>query len=156
MVIISTVLVLGLIVGLSTVQSALVYELSDVARAICSLNQSYFFSGFRGCKSYTIGSTYWDLNTCARLCFEGPTGAFGGASDAWGGASFGIGPAPGPARTEARPPVEECPGGCPSADSCPNGECPGPLPVPRLVPPGDAGRPPEAPPASTTPHPRSP
>ena len=46
LVLIATLLVIGLIVGLSEVQHAVVSELNDVADAIGELNQSYSFSGF--------------------------------------------------------------------------------------------------------------
>lgn len=46
LVLISTLLVIGMIVGLSSVQHAVVAELNDVGNAIGSLNQSYSFSGF--------------------------------------------------------------------------------------------------------------
>jgi hypothetical protein len=46
LVLVATLLVIGLIVGLSEVQHAVVTELNDVADAIGELNQSYSFSGF--------------------------------------------------------------------------------------------------------------
>ncbi|MFO1004996.1 MAG: hypothetical protein U0929_03485 [Planctomycetaceae bacterium] len=46
LVLVATLLVIGLIVGLSEVQHAVVTELNDVADAIGELNQSYRFSGF--------------------------------------------------------------------------------------------------------------
>ncbi len=46
LVLIATLLVIGLIVGLSEVQHAVVAELNDVADAIGELNQCYSFSGF--------------------------------------------------------------------------------------------------------------
>ena len=69
LVLISTLLVLGLIVGLTSVQSALVGELGDVGAAIGSLNQSYYYNGFVsrkafhdcGVKAFTAGSAYQDL-----------------------------------------------------------------------------------------------
>ncbi len=45
LVLISTLLVIGLIVGLTSVQQAIVSELNDVGNAIGSLNQSYMFTG---------------------------------------------------------------------------------------------------------------
>jgi hypothetical protein len=71
LVLISTILVLGLIVGLTSVQSAVVGELSDVGAAIGSLNQSYSFNGFAsrkafpsrdcGTKAFTAGSAFHDM-----------------------------------------------------------------------------------------------
>ena len=69
LVLIATILVLGMIVGLSQVQYAVVTELSDVAKAIGSLNQTYYYSGFHatksqggqtGLKSQTVGSVFKD------------------------------------------------------------------------------------------------
>lgn len=65
LVIILTVAVLGMIVGLSYVQSAVVSEFTDVAGAISSLNQSYAYSGyysrsyFGKFKSFYAGSAYY-------------------------------------------------------------------------------------------------
>ncbi len=68
LVLISTLLVLGLIVGLSEVQHAVVQELNDVGDAIGSVNQSYMYSGFsanksggRAVKSFSRGSTFSDI-----------------------------------------------------------------------------------------------
>lgn len=46
LVLVATLLVIGLIVGLSEVQHAVVSELNDVADAIGELNQCYSYSGF--------------------------------------------------------------------------------------------------------------
>ncbi len=64
LVIILTVAVLGMIVGLSYVQTAVVSELSDVGGAISSLNQDYAYTGFYSTgfwgkpKSFYAGSAY--------------------------------------------------------------------------------------------------
>src|SRR5690242_2104834 len=84
LVLISTLLVIGLIVGLSEVQHALVCELNDVGEAIGSLNQTFFFTGFRAFKtcgfsggrfkSFSAGSAFFDRsdecdwNQCALGC----------------------------------------------------------------------------------------
>lgn len=67
LVLIATILVIGLIVGLSEVQHAVVSELNDVSDAIGNLNQSYFFSGFSkrslfkaGVSAFTRGSAFFD------------------------------------------------------------------------------------------------
>ena len=103
LVLVSTMLVIGLIVGLSEVQHAVNSELNDVADAIGSLNQSYCFSGFSkpnqfkgGVAAYTRGSIFFDgqdecdNNQCAIDCdapiAEGPKfgggfrGGFGGGA----------------------------------------------------------------------------
>jgi len=76
LVLIATILVIGLIVGLSQVQHAVVEELTDVAHAIGSLNQSYSFDGFSAekagvgnIKSQTVGSKFQDAaDTCDSNC----------------------------------------------------------------------------------------
>ncbi|OAI53676.1 hypothetical protein AYO47_04245 [Planctomyces sp. SCGC AG-212-M04] len=60
LVLISTVLVLGLVAALSAVKTALAGELTDVAGAIGSLNQSYYTHGFHGCGSRVTGSSFLD------------------------------------------------------------------------------------------------
>jgi hypothetical protein len=81
LVLISTLLVLGLIVGLTSVQAALVGELGDVGDAIGSLNQSYYAEGFvsrkafhydGGVKSFTAGSAYRDLQDECDADLAGP------------------------------------------------------------------------------------
>lgn len=71
LVLLTTILVLGMIVGLSEVQSAVVFELNDLSNGIGAINQSYGFRGFCGAgwmgtrKSFVAGSTFSDL---ADLC----------------------------------------------------------------------------------------
>lgn len=66
LVIILTVVVIGLITGLACLQQAVVAELQDVGAAFRGLNQSYGFTGFRGCPkiwgrtSWTAGSSFYD------------------------------------------------------------------------------------------------
>jgi hypothetical protein len=80
LVLVATLLVIGLIVGLSEVQHAVVQELNDVGEAIGSLNQSYYFSGFSAkkwgghLKSSVAGSAFLDVkddcdnNQCDIAC----------------------------------------------------------------------------------------
>jgi len=68
LVLVATILVIGMIVGLSSIQHAVVQELNDVGDAIGAVNQSYFYSGFSATKtggsdkpkSYTRGSSFLD------------------------------------------------------------------------------------------------
>jgi Flp pilus assembly pilin Flp len=67
LVLVATLLVIGLIVGMSEIQHAVVQEMNDVAEAIGSLNQSYFYAGFvarknigGSAKSFTRGSEFKD------------------------------------------------------------------------------------------------
>lgn len=50
LVLIATILVIGLIVGLSEIQNAAVSELNDVGDAIGEANQGYYYSGFTSFK----------------------------------------------------------------------------------------------------------
>jgi len=67
LVLVATIVVIGLIVGLSEIQHALNAELNDVADAIGKLDQSYSYSGFSkknntkgGVGAYTRGSQFQD------------------------------------------------------------------------------------------------
>ena len=90
LVLVATLLVIGMIVGLSEVQHAVVQELGDVGNAIGKVNQSYGYTGFSAEKStatgaastveksFTRGAFYNDLtddcdcNECALACDAGP------------------------------------------------------------------------------------
>lgn len=61
LVLIATVLVLGMIVGLTTLRDQVIAELADVAAAMSNTNQSYSYSGITGHSSSTSG-TYFDDN----------------------------------------------------------------------------------------------
>ncbi|HAH47140.1 hypothetical protein [Gimesia sp.] len=60
LVLIATVLVLGMIVGLTTLRDQVIAELADVAAAFSNSNQSYSFSGITGHSSSTAGSLFID------------------------------------------------------------------------------------------------
>lgn len=62
LVLIATVLVLGMIVGLTTLRDQVIAELADVAAAMSNTNQSYSYSGITGHSSSTSG-TFFDDNT---------------------------------------------------------------------------------------------
>ena len=66
LILISTIAVVGIVVGLSEVSSAVNNELEDVASAIGSLNQSYYVSGKHSSgKGCTDGSSFEDeYDTC--------------------------------------------------------------------------------------------
>ncbi len=91
LVLIATLVVIGMIVGLSEVQHAVVAELNDVGDAIGRVNQSYCYSGFSkrswlwgSCGAFTSGSCFFDVadvcdnNQCDISCDppvqEGGTG----------------------------------------------------------------------------------
>ncbi len=71
LVLVSTILVLGMIVGLVELQCSIVAELSDLSSAFGNLNQSYEISGFSSqkgqgqFKARTFGAKYTDRpDTC--------------------------------------------------------------------------------------------
>jgi Flp pilus assembly pilin Flp len=57
---VATILVIGLIVGLKAVQSAVLNELEEVAGAIGAVSQSYSYGGTSGCCAFTNGSAFTD------------------------------------------------------------------------------------------------
>ena len=65
LVLVATVLVLGMIVGLVELESAIVHELDDVACAFGSINQSFSFPGLnthKGCHTiFSAGSSFTDF-----------------------------------------------------------------------------------------------
>jgi len=60
LVLVSTICVLGLVVGLSEVSSGINQELEDVGAAFGSVNQSYSVQGYCGAKGRTTGSMFQD------------------------------------------------------------------------------------------------
>ena len=61
LILVSTIVVLALVVGLSEVANGINEELEDVGSAFGSINQSYTFSGFRGHKGRIDGSCFEDF-----------------------------------------------------------------------------------------------
>ena len=53
---VATILILGLVVGLTAISRAVEGELVDLANAIGSLNQSFSFGGSSGCCASAAGS----------------------------------------------------------------------------------------------------
>jgi hypothetical protein len=80
LVLVASICVIGLLVGLSEVQHAVVAELNDVGNAIGKLNQGYYYSGFHKrdfgnvIHALTYGSIYvdssddCDCNDCDIAC----------------------------------------------------------------------------------------
>lgn len=60
LVLVATILVIGMIVGLTTVRDQVVQELADIAGSFSDLNQSYSYSGVSGHTSNTTGSNFND------------------------------------------------------------------------------------------------
>lgn len=60
LVLVGTMLVIGAVVGLTSVRNQVVQELGDLAIAIGNVNQSYEYSGVIGHSSATSGSKFLD------------------------------------------------------------------------------------------------
>jgi Flp pilus assembly pilin Flp len=61
LVLIATVLVLGLIVGLTSLRNSVTGELADLAAAIGNISQSYSFSAITGHSSSVAGTSFADV-----------------------------------------------------------------------------------------------
>lgn len=75
-VLLGTVGVLGTVVGLSTVSTAVDLELKEFAGAIRSLDQSYGYVGHQSCRAFTAGSYYRQQDvqqSLTDLCATGDT-----------------------------------------------------------------------------------
>lgn len=90
LVLILTIAVLGIVVGLVQVQTAVLSEFQDLSLAFSSMNQSYVTPGFHGCRkfwgpiSWTAGSGFIDV-------FEGCVGGWNGGGGYVGGGGYGGG-----------------------------------------------------------------
>ena len=136
LILILTITVLGVIVGLATLQNAIVNEFQGVSAAFASLNQSYAFTGFRGCPkffgrtSWTAGSFFIDtFGTCVGavtttgVCdIWGFGGGYGGAYAVGGGGMVGC-PVVGGAPVVSGPTVA-CPTCVPETTTQPCIDCP--------------------------------
>jgi hypothetical protein len=60
LILVSTITVLGLVVGLAEIRQAVAKELEDVGSAIGSVNQGFLFSGMRACEAHVNGSSFFD------------------------------------------------------------------------------------------------
>lgn len=158
LVLIATILVLGLIVGMTSVQNAIVFQLNNIGWAFSSLNQSFFIPGFFGCKGASSAGSFFvnqNLNAACFVVSTGGVGAYGpgfvgGGYGGFSDATFGIGPATSAAtRTETVPAPVTCPpdslqglpgtpGDCPPASTVTPGSSP--VQCPAVVP-GSTGVP---------------
>jgi len=65
LVLVATILVIGMIAGLTTLRDGVVQELGDVASAFGAVSQTYQYNGVQGHSGATAGSTYVDqLDFC--------------------------------------------------------------------------------------------
>lgn len=60
LVLVGSIAVVGLVAGISQVRGSLIEEYDDLAESISALDQSYSYGGFKGCKSFTAGSAYYE------------------------------------------------------------------------------------------------
>lgn len=58
---VATIIVIGIIVGLAGVRSAVVAELTELGNAVLALSQGYYIGGLEGCCSNTDGSQAIDI-----------------------------------------------------------------------------------------------
>lgn len=69
LILVSTIVVLGLIVGLSELALNINHELEDVGTAFNNIQQTYHIEGFRGHKGQTSGSCFYDTyDFCSSEC----------------------------------------------------------------------------------------
>lgn len=80
LVLILTILVIGMVAGLSALQTSVVQELGDVAAAFGALSQSYSYGGVTSCCATTDGSFFDDLGDQCDAADPGST-AGGNAVD---------------------------------------------------------------------------
>jgi hypothetical protein len=62
LVLVATILVIGMITGLTSVRDQVVQELADVAGAIAVVNQSYSYNGVTAHTASTAGSAFLDTD----------------------------------------------------------------------------------------------
>jgi Flp pilus assembly pilin Flp len=83
LILISTIVVLGLIVGLAEVSHGVNQELEDVGSAIGHINQGYKYTGFTGAKARQVGSRFHDFTDECDGQFD--INCNGGTSHEYGG-----------------------------------------------------------------------
>ena len=58
---VASILVIGMVVGLTSLRDSVVTELADVAQALAQVNQSYSFGTIQGHHSFSNGGAFADL-----------------------------------------------------------------------------------------------
>ncbi len=76
LILIATIMVIGLIVGMSAVRDAVISELSDVAGAVQDLHQGYTVFGIRGHSASTAGMDFVDFRDFCDFPAEDINGNF--------------------------------------------------------------------------------
>lgn len=74
LILIATILVIGMIVGLTTVRDQVVQELADIASAFSDVTQSYSYTGVTGHTSSTAGSNFNDQTDFCDVANAQPAG----------------------------------------------------------------------------------
>lgn len=99
LILIVTIGVLGIVVGLSSVQQAVIYEMQDISLAIQSLNQSFATPTYRGCMkwwgrtSWVSGSSFIDVfDGCVGAGAVGTTGGYSNSEIIGGACAYGSSP----------------------------------------------------------------
>lgn len=139
LILVLTLLVIGVIVGLSCLQAALVGELKDLGSAFRSVNQSYFHSSMSGCvtrcgggrTAWVAGSSYVDQSPG---CGHGDIG-FGFRPAVYsGGGGFGVGGSTSVwQRSIELSPAAPCESGCPPDSNGPFIPAPCDSPSPERI-----------------------
>lgn len=62
LILVSSILVVGMIVGLASIRDQIVQEMGDVGAAFAVLNQSYFWDGVTGHTASSAGSFLMDVS----------------------------------------------------------------------------------------------
>jgi hypothetical protein len=77
LVLIATIIVLGALVGQSTLRDAVISELADTAESINNINQSYSYSAVTGHSSSVSGSIFQDAEDFCEAGADGVQGTAG-------------------------------------------------------------------------------
>jgi len=78
LVLVSTILVIGILIGQATLRDAVISELADSAESINNINQSYSYTSVTGHSSSVAGSTY---NDAEDYCEGGADGVQGSGAN---------------------------------------------------------------------------
>lgn len=137
LIIILTITVLGMVVGLVNLQTALINEFTDLSMAFQSLNQSFCTPSFFGCRKwFGWGPTSFVGGSCFFNRFNGCVGTTAVAGGWGGGAGWGNYDLVGPADylVPSACPTGNCPtGGCVTG-TCPSGDTGTFVPSPSATP----------------------
>jgi hypothetical protein len=79
LVLVGTILVVGMIVGLTELSYGVNEELEDLGSAVGAINQTYYYTLASGKKGEVVGSTFLDFqdecdNSCDLTCNSGASG----------------------------------------------------------------------------------